>query len=100
MSKKTVSRILFPVTLGGNHLSVLWITPKNQANYLAKSSTWNADLLVCSCTQAGFSRFTPHVAMRTHPLLDASFLSNPGVSARTSQITLAGHYPDPQNSMS
>jgi len=26
MSKKTVSRILFPVTLGGNHLSVLLIT--------------------------------------------------------------------------
>jgi hypothetical protein len=29
-----------------------------------------ADFLVCSCAQAGFSRFTPNVAIRIHPLLD------------------------------
>jgi len=53
-----------------------------------------ADFLVCSCAQAGFSRFTPNVSVGIHPLLDASFLSNPGVSVRTSQIALAGCYPD------
>ena len=101
LSKKTISRILSPAILGGNHLSVQQITLKDQASYLSKSSTCIADLLVCSCTQAGFSRFTPNVTIRIHPVrLGARFLSIPSVSARTSQITLAGRYPDPQNSKS
>jgi len=54
-----------------------------------------ADFLVCSCAQAGFSRFTPGVSVGIHPLLDVLWLSLQDVSVRTSQIALAGRYPDP-----